>query len=58
VGISRTLGSQAIEIARQQGRFTVFSMVDALTRLSRQIVNAGDRTIVDQQAGKLLTLAA
>lgn len=58
VGVSRTLGSQAIEIARQQGRFTVFSMVDALTRLSRQIVNAGDRTIVDQQAGKLLTLAA
>jgi hypothetical protein len=57
VGVSRSLGRQAIEIARQQGRFTVFNMVDALTRLSRQIVNAGDRTIVDQQAGNLLTLA-
>jgi hypothetical protein len=57
-GISRALAKQAIELAQQQGRFTVFSMVDALTRLSRQIVNAGDRTEVDQQAGSLLTLAA
>ena len=31
----------------------MFNMVDALTRLSRQIVNAGDRTEVDQQAGSL-----
>jgi len=44
-------------LAQQQGRFTVFNMVDALTRLSRQIVNAGDRTEVDQQAGSLLALA-
>jgi hypothetical protein len=58
VGISRSLGNQALELAREQGRFTVFSLVDALTRLSRQIVNAGDRTEVDQKAGKLLTLAA
>jgi histone H3/H4 len=58
VGISRSLGKQAMDLAQQQGRFTVFNMVDALTRLSRQIVNAGDRTEVDQQAGSLLTLAA
>jgi len=57
-GISRSLGNKALELAREQGRFTVFSLVDALTRLSRQIVNAGDRTEVDQKAGKLLTLAA
>jgi len=56
VGVSRSLGKQALELV--QGRFTVFSMVDALTRLSRQIVNAGDRTDADQQAGRLLTLAA
>ena len=56
-GISRALARQAIELAQQQGRFTVFALVDALTRLSRQIVNAGDRTEVDQQAGSLLTLA-
>ena len=56
-GISRALAKQAIELAQQQGRFTVFNMVDALTKLSRHIVNAGDRTEVDQQAGSLLTLA-
>jgi hypothetical protein len=57
VGISRTLARQAIDLAVEQGCFTVFNMVDALTRLSRQMVNAGDRTEVDQQAGSLLTLA-
>jgi histone H3/H4 len=56
-GISRALAREAIELAQQQGRFTVFTVVDALTRLSRQIVNAGDRTEVDQQAGRLLALA-
>lgn len=55
VGVNRSLSRQALELV--QGRFTVFSMVDALTRLSRQIVNAGDRTVADQQAGRLLTLA-
>jgi hypothetical protein len=35
----------------------VFAVVDALTRLSRRIEYAGDRTEMDQQAGKLLTLA-
>ena len=57
-GIGRALARQAIELAQQQGRFTVFALVDALTRLSKKIVNAGDRTEVDQQAGKLLALAA
>jgi len=55
--ISRALSHRAIEMAAEQGRFTVFALVDALTRLSRQIVNAGDRTELDQQAGSLLTLA-
>ena len=57
VGVSRTLARQAIDLAVEQGRFTVFSMVDALTKLSRLMVNAGERTEVDQQAGSLLTLA-
>jgi hypothetical protein len=56
-GIGRLLARQAIELAQEQGRFTVFSMVDALTRLARRHVNAGDRTELDQQAGRLLTLA-
>ena len=56
-GISRAMAKQAMDLAVQQGRFTVFNLVDALTRLSRQIVNAGDRTEIDQQAGSLLALA-
>ena len=57
-GIGRSLAKQAIEMAQQHGRLTVFAVVDALTRLSRRIEYAGDRTELDQQAGKLLTLAA
>ena len=57
-GVSRALAREAVGLAQKQGRFTVFAMVDALTKLSRHLVNAGDRTEVDQQAGKLLTLAA
>ena len=56
-GIGRSLAKKAIEMAREQGRCTVFAVVDALTRLSRRIEYAGDRTELDQQAGKLLTLA-
>ena len=56
-GISRTLGRKAVELAAKQGRFTLFSVVDALTRLSGQIQNAGDRTEADARAGKLLSLA-
>ena len=33
-GIPRQLAKDALEIAQQQGRFTIFSLVDALTRLA------------------------
>jgi len=56
-GITRSLAKQALEIARQQGRFTIFSVVDALTRIAQQEGNAGDRLNADQQAAKLLALA-
>ncbi|MBX3353958.1 MAG: DUF932 domain-containing protein [Phycisphaeraceae bacterium] len=56
-GITRALAKEALTIARQSGRFTIFSVVDALTRLSGQIVNAGDRTEADQAASSLLALA-
>jgi predicted GNAT family acetyltransferase len=56
-GITRALAKEALTIARQSGRFTIFSVVDALTRLSGQIVNAGDRTDADQAASSLLALA-
>ena len=51
------LAKEAIEIAQAQGRFTIFAMVDALTRIAGKIVNAGDRVDVDQKAGQLLALA-
>jgi hypothetical protein len=57
-GITRSAAKQALEIAEQQGRFTIFSLVDALTRLARETFNAGDRTDADEKASKLLSLAA
>ncbi len=56
-GITRQLASQALEIAKENGRFTIFSVVDALTRLSSDFKNAGDRTEADARAGRLLALA-
>lgn len=58
VGVSQVLRKQALDLAREQGRFTIFSLVDALTRLSGAFKNAGDRTEADQKAGRLLQLAA
>jgi len=57
-GIPRTLADEAIAIAKEKGRFTIFTMVDALTRIAGQVVNAGDRIQVDQRAASLLALAA
>jgi|JRYK01.1.fsa_nt_gb hypothetical protein len=57
-GVGQALRKQALELAREQGRFTIFALVDALTRLSGSFTNAGDRTEADQKAGRLLQLAA
>ncbi|WZP00543.1 hypothetical protein EP7_002190 [Isosphaeraceae bacterium EP7] len=57
-GIKGMLAKRALEIAREHGRFTVFSLVDALTRIAGEIKNAGDRAETDQKASKLLGLAA
>ena len=57
-GIMKSLAKQAIDIAVQKGRFTVWTLVDALTRLSGRIAFAGDRTEADQTAAGLLALAA
>ena len=56
-GVGQRLAKQAVELVQQEGRLTIFSMVDALTRLSGKIVNAGDRNDIDQQVGQLLALA-
>lgn len=57
-GIPRHLAQDAIEIARQQGRFTIFSLVDALTRLTQKAKFIGDRTEADAKVAALLALAA
>jgi len=57
-GITQTLAKKATETAREQGRFTVFALVDALTKMTQETKNAGDRTEADQRAAKLLALAA
>lgn len=57
-GIPRSLAKQALAIAEQKGRFTIFSLVDALTRIAGEITLAGDRTEADAKASSLLALAA
>ena len=56
-GIPRNLCRKALEMAQQQGAFTIFSVVDALTRLSQQTRFAGDRAEMDSRIGNLLELA-
>ena len=48
----------ALKIAEQQGRLTIFAVVDALTRIAGQMKNAGDRTAADTKSASLLALAA
>ena len=38
-GIGRNWAKQALEIAKEQGRFTIFAMVDALTRMAGEASN-------------------
>lgn len=56
--IPRHLIKDAMEIARQQGGFTIFALVDALTKLSQKVQHAGARTELDAKIGQLLALAA
>ena len=57
-GVPQGLGRKALEIAREQGAFTIFALVDALTRLTQNVTYAGDRTELDQKVASLLALAA
>jgi len=56
-GIPRHLIKDAMDIARHQGGFTIFALVDALTRLSQKVTLAGDRMELDAKIGQLLSLA-
>lgn len=56
-GIGRQLAREALMLAQDRGAFTIWTLVDALTRLSGQLVYAGDRLEADQKAASLLALA-
>jgi hypothetical protein len=57
-GIPRGLAFEALEFAKQQGRFTIFSLVDALTRATQKCHFAGERAEADARGSSLLALAA
>jgi hypothetical protein len=57
-GIPRGLAVEALELAKQQGRFTIFSLVDALTRATQKCRFAGERAEADAKVSALLALAA
>ena len=59
-GVRRTLAKEAVQLVEAEGGgFTVFAMVDALTRVAgRQLQYAGDRVEADEKAGQLLSLVA
>ncbi len=56
-GISSRLAQKIVEIVEEKASYSVFSIVDAMTRIAGRYENAGDRLIVDQKAGSLLSLA-
>jgi len=56
-GIPRSVAKEALKIAQESGRFTVFSVVDALTRLNGRMKNVGERTDADVKAASLLAMA-
>lgn len=56
-GIPQHFIKEAMEIARAQGGFTVFSLVDALTRLTQRLNYAADRADADYKVAQLLSLA-
>lgn len=55
--IPGNLIKEAMGIARTQCGFTIFSIVDALTKLSQRTRYAGDRAELDARIGQLLSLA-
>jgi len=55
--IPKALAKEALDTARRDGRLTIFSVVDALTRLSGELSYIGDRTDLDVKASRLFSLA-
>jgi hypothetical protein len=57
-GIPKGIAKRALDVAATRGRFTIFTLVDALTRLAQETEFAGERAAADQKAAKLLSLVA
>lgn len=57
-GFTRALAKRASEVARDKGSFTIWTVVDALTQLAREVEYAGARADADAKASALLALAA
>ena len=58
-GITRTLVKNAVAKIGEEGKpFTIFTLVDALTRLTQDVRFVGDRTAADVKVSKLLALPA
>jgi histone H3/H4 len=57
-GVSRSVAQEAVKLAQEKGRFTIWSVVDALTRLSQESRYAGARADADRDAARLLTLVS
>lgn len=55
--IPQNLIKEAMAIAETQGGFTIFALVDALTRLTQRVTYAADRTEIDAKVAGLLSLA-
>lgn len=57
-GIGPRLAAQAIELVPPWQTYSVFNIVDSLTRIAGRNQYAGDRLLLDQKAAALLSLAA
>jgi len=56
-GLTRSVAQQAIEYAGAHGGFSIWNLVDAITRISGQLKFIGLRTETDVRASQLLALA-
>jgi hypothetical protein len=56
-GFMKNLATRAASIAEKKGRFSIWSVVDALTQANREHAFAGNRSEADAKAATLLALA-
>lgn len=57
-GIPRTMAREAVALAEKLGGFSIFTLIDALTRVTQSARFIGDRAEADAKIGALMALAA